>query len=356
MMALNPMGDQLDFEMMDSSPSDQDASVHDDPASEDSDASTVDSEGQIPRIERTKSQIAKQLQVHHIVQQVAGREDFINELQGIVSRLEKEGVHEDESLHKAVAVVTEAQKEARNLGEDLMEDLLTLDSLSNLIPEDRMTRKKALSDIEALLGIVDEAKVELGIYRKKLEAKLAEQTGGQETGLARLIVELPHRNVWEQLNLAVHFHLHEECHCYAIEASVADLDRKDLTLRLDRGESVLMVEGLRLPTSAETSEMKQLVTAQVEQFAQKVPVQFARSGGLSEMSKQAFLKLGQGHFGYFSEKFEIPNDVVVGDISATYDDGKLEVVLPKKRPVLSHMAPSPATYLRHHPFRSKQFQ
>jgi len=284
-----------------------------------------------------------------------------------------------------------------NLGEDLMENLLTLDSLSNLTNEDRMMRKKTVNEIEGLLSTVDTAKAELSIFCGKLEAELPEKESDRDSGLpvpsgwagngigaeetsqvaepvqqtpekakkprrmteknefARMTVEVPSRQLWEQVDLAVQFAPREERHRYVIEAHVPEIDRKELKLRLSSDESTLMIEGVRLPTPAQISKMQGVVAEHLEQLALRAPERFAHLGGVSGMSKPAFLKVSHGYFGKFAETFSIPDDVAVEDISASYDDGKVEVVLPKKRPALAYMPPSPAAFLRQNRFTGTPF-
>jgi HSP20 family molecular chaperone IbpA len=375
-------------------------------ANNDSSFSTVESESEVPAIQRTQSQTAKQQQVCRVVDQLAGRTELIQDLQRISSKLGAEGVEEQRDLQGALAIVSEAQKQARNLGEDLMEDLLTLDSLSNLISEDRKIRKRAISDIESLLGTVDTAKEELGIFRKQIEAKVPEQTRDdkscsantsenatpntatactraqaaarsspvqkvrrmreeQDQTPARFMSEnnlftlstVPGKELWEQMDLPVEFKSYEKSNCYVVEASVPELDIRDLKLKISADQSRVVVEGVRLPTSAQKSKMQREVALRLEQFARRSPERFAQLGGAPAMSEEAFIKVGQGYFGRFSQTFSIPEDVDVADIEASYDDGKLRVVFPKERVTVGNwghdMVPFPGSYYEkrmHNPF------
>eukprot|EP00913_Durusdinium_trenchii_P032546 g30468.t1 len=104
-------------------------------------------------LERTGSQVLKQMKV----QQVQHR---LTQLQ------EQASVESQQRLPSLV----EQQKIARNLGEDLMEEMLKLDSLGNLCEDDRQVRKKALADLESLVEQVDAAKALLLQQRLQLEA------------------------------------------------------------------------------------------------------------------------------------------------------------------------------------------
>merc|ERR1712224_1173618 len=149
---------------------------------------------------------------------------------------------------------------------------------------------------------------------------------------------VPGPDFWEQLELAVAFRPHEQRHGYVVEACIPEFDIKDLKLRLTSDESSLVIEGVRLPSSAQKSKMQRVVASQLGQFAQRSPEQFAR------LSEEAFRKVGQDYFGRFSRTFCIPDNVAVADIKASYGEDKLKVVLPKRRPALDHIAPDPATY------------
>jgi len=227
-----------------------------------------------------------------------------------------------------------------------------------------------------LLSKVDTAKAELVKFRKTLEAKVTEQATDDKPSLARnsenacpnsaprresteeqktpeMHVKKKHRmteenlftlppvpgpDFWEQLELAVAFRPHEQRHGYVVEACIPEFDIKDLKLRLTSDESSLVIEGVRLPSSAQKSKMQRVVASQLGQFAQRSPEQFAR------LSEEAFRKVGQDYFGRFSRTFCIPDNVAVADIKASYGEDKLKVVLPKRRPALDHIAPDPATY------------
>merc|ERR1712196_372459 len=60
-------------------------------------------------------------------------------------------------------------KMARNLGEDVLDDSLKLDSLENLTTEDRDARRIALSRLEALAAKLDSAKDRLSKLRGEFE-------------------------------------------------------------------------------------------------------------------------------------------------------------------------------------------
>eukprot|EP00428_Durinskia_dybowskii_P063968 CAMPEP_0170383700 /NCGR_PEP_ID=MMETSP0117_2-20130122/15609_1 /TAXON_ID=400756 /ORGANISM="Durinskia baltica, Strain CSIRO CS-38" /LENGTH=305 /DNA_ID=CAMNT_0010639409 /DNA_START=76 /DNA_END=990 /DNA_ORIENTATION=+ len=107
-------------------------------------------------LERTASQLAAHEQLEVILRRFASREAPIRELLAATRALGGAGAADGSQLS-----VAEAQKLARNYGEDLLEDMLALDKVSSLAPEDRRRRKGALAAAEALLDEVDAAKTKL---------------------------------------------------------------------------------------------------------------------------------------------------------------------------------------------------
>jgi len=341
--------------------------------------STEDSEGDIP-LQRTQSQVTKQRQVGCVVEHISERQAMMQDLQRVVSTLAEQG-----STKEAAATATAAQKQARNIGEDLMEDMLSLDSLSNLFSEDRTARKRAISDIESLLSDVDTAKAQLSKLQKRLEAELPEDLSETKHGMCPqerqtftsqdmdasemkvdnqtevsnpeqslfAVPPAPGRKTWEQQPLSLQFHSREQRHCYVVEASAPGLDVQELKLRLDSDGSTLVVEGVCLPTASQKATMRRMVAMKLQQFAQRAPKQFAELGGAPGLSPEAYAKLSQGSFGRFSQSFSIPSDVAISNIDASYEDGKLMVVFPRR---LAAPSSSPyQTYLQHRPYHTGPF-
>lgn len=398
-MAPRDNRDHLESAEMELRHSDEEAQVTEE-ARDDGDVKTIESECQVPVIQRTQSQITKQQQVHGVVDQLAGRSELIDNLQNMCSMLREEGFLDQHDPHAALVKLSEAQKQARNLGEDLMEDMLLLDSLSNLTSEDRTARKRAISEIEALLSSLDVAKVELLNFRKEVEAKVSEKMpdekqsmdgvseGASPNSLSRSgIIEeqkiperlvkkahvmtqeppktdrsymtkqnlftlppLPGRKLWEQMELPVEFRAHEQRLRYVLEANVPDLDMKDIQLQWSSDNSRLLIEGVRLPSPAQMSKMQRRVASELEQFAHQSPQRFAVLGGAPALSNEVFMQVGQGYFGRFSKSFSVPDDVVVANIEASYDNGKLTVVLPKRKSALAQTMPSPYCHGMANPF------
>lgn len=317
-------------------------------------------------LSRTKSQIAASVKVQKVKMNVDERREPVHELRRAVSQLSRRSSLPDgelRALQLELEAVDQARKRARDFGEDLVEDMLALDSLHNLEPEDRSTRKAAIVGIEALLADVDAAKARLNSLHQSLQAKLdaarsaneeKKQTGempaaapvtsfgegsakmGQSqkrtyTDARSVTVPPPTREDWQRVRLPLRFHSREETDHYAILATVPGLDTEELGLELSEDGRVLTVRGLRVPTASETERMQQKITSKLHSLAKRAPGRLAALGGseVGETARRAYVELGQDKYGRFSEAFRVPEDVEVGGIDASYRDGVLRVVLPK---------------------------
>jgi len=91
-------------------------------------------------------------------------------------------------------VLQDCQKTARNLGEDALEDMVALDNLSKLFPEDQASRKQAIASLDALLEEVDAVKSKLLAVQKDLNSKLeqmAEHAAKKALDMAATDAEQP---------------------------------------------------------------------------------------------------------------------------------------------------------------------
>lgn len=231
-----------------------------------------------------------------------------------------------------LAAVEQARKRAVNFGEDLVEDMVLLDSLSSLTPEEKSTRKVTLAGIDALLQDVDAAKARLAASHRKLDEKLkalqaeeraeqdrqaqarAQQTQAPQAAKAQAAKpELDAgMELWEQLRLPLTFHASEARNQYVLTATCPGLDVEDLKLELDSDGSTLKVQGIRLPSKQDLDAML---------------VRIARNR--RPATAQAVLEMGQGNFGRFQERFQMPEDAQAEAIDASYRDGILRIIIPK---------------------------
>ncbi|CAK9055341.1 unnamed protein product [Durusdinium trenchii] len=195
--------------------------------------------------------------------------------------------------------LVEQQKIARNLGEDLMEEMLKLDSLGNLCEDDRQVRKKALADLESLVEQVDAAKALLLQQRLQLEAAEKETVASTlETALDRLAeIRLPLDLETQTLEDA-----------YVVTGFARGLRHEDLHLEL--GRSGLLIRALRMPTPEESSFLQRTLR--------------------SPPTLADYLAVGRGVFGRVEESLQIPMDVDRSRIQATCKEGHLRILLPRR--------------------------
>lgn len=173
---------------------------------------------------RTDSQARKQIEVQNVAQRWQNESNPLQRLKDKVSRLAARTGLADAQLEEEKNVLEDCQKLARNLGEDLLEDMVSLDELSGLFPEDRSNRKAALVRMEAFLEEVDTLKSELMTLKSSLDVKL-ETGSAAKKELASSSVELHDKvlhscggvgapssqRVSKQLSKTLHNHRCHEC-------------------------------------------------------------------------------------------------------------------------------------------------
>ncbi|CAK9109183.1 unnamed protein product [Durusdinium trenchii] len=238
-------------------------------------------------LERTGSQVLKQMKVQQVQHRLTQLQEQVKELLASV-----------ESQQRLPSLV-EQQKIARNLGEDLMEEMLKLDSLGNLCEDDRQVRKKALADLESLVEQVDAAKALLLQQRLQLEAAEKETVASTlETALDRLAeIRLPLDLETQTLEDA-----------YVVTGFARGLRHEDLHLEL--GRSGLLIRALRMPTPEESSFLQRTLR--------------------SPPTLADYLAVGRGVFGRVEESLQIPMDVDRSRIQATCKEGHLRILLPRR--------------------------
>mmetsp|Transcript_23450 Transcript_23450/g.43199 ORF Transcript_23450/g.43199 Transcript_23450/m.43199 type:complete len:448 (+) Transcript_23450:77-1420(+) len=329
------------------------------------DSAEVDQE-QTPQ--RTESQRVKALKVEKVCedvnslrQPVADLNRSTSEMCGAdTSRLENADV---QTLQEELELVDQAQKKARNFGEDLVERMLALDNLSNLAKGDRAARKVAIQGIEGLLQQVDTTKARLQSMKRDMEQQiekrreveaqqkptLQKQAGSNfsshspeqqhlpQTGTSsshpsqaepkrgvNASPPFPPVEAWKGLKLPVQFHAAEEQGRYVIQANILGLDPSAVEARLDEHSDTLTIRGFRAPTEAEAELMVDTL------FSKLARSPYVRQL-LQKNSVEACLKLGVGKYGSFSQTFAVPADVRADRISLDCVDGVLQVQLPKRR-------------------------
>lgn len=258
-------------------------------------------------LKRSESQVLKQMKVEQVQQRLFHQQEPVRKL-----------LDETDSLLSAAAadraaaleVIDQQQKAARNIGEDLMEDMLCLDSLANLFQEDRQVRKKALADIEALVEQVDSAKSMLMKRRKELEAlaHADKEAAPAAAPAAPAPVAKPATERLAEIRLQLELTSQTLPDAYVVSGFARGLKKEELTLELSG--STLKINALRLPTPEES--------AFLERTLRRAP------------TVEDFMAVGRGVFGQIREAIKLPTDVDKSKIQATCVDGRLRITLPRR--------------------------
>jgi len=132
---------------------------------------------------------------------------------------------------------------------------------------------------------------------------------------------VPENHFWEQLKLPLQFEPCENSDCYTITCASSNLCSRDINLQLNRDASRLTLAGVHVPTAAELQEMTDRVMCHLSKRGDRVDDKAVLS---------LYARIARGSFGRFSETFQLPRDVDVSRISATCDEGVLQVQLPKR--------------------------
>lgn len=319
-------------------------------------------------LERTKSQVVKQLKVAKVEKELEDRKEPLKQLRRCVSLMEKDQAPtpkralDEEERYKLtaeqLAQVQQMQKKCRNFNEDLMEDMVALDSLSGLHDEDRRKRKQALTGIQSLLDEVDGVKGRLLKSQKQLAAELESlpkpaapeppapaaaagtTTNGQQqlpstasTAAAAKPAPLSWPEVdWNLLKLEPRFSARELRQSYVVTATLPGLVEESLKLQHSPSDGALLISGVRVPSSLELEELQRQVRKSIVQnreiWARSEPGFSLTQQHLEEL----MLRAGQSKFGRFEQRLAVPEDADAETAEASYEDGVLRVVLPKFEP------------------------
>jgi len=307
-------------------------------------------------LEKTKSQVANSLRVQRVTEHIDERREPIHDIGRTVSYLAAQSVPDEQApLREALQAVAQANKRARNFGEDLVEDMLVLDKLTGLASDDRAARKAAIAGIESLLEDVDASKSRLSSIQRMLQSKLEEQEkkeaavklAEEEASAARaaearrkmqedaeaairsvLEADYPGKGLWNTVRLPLRFHSQEGRNGYAIRATVPGLRTEDIHLKAGDDNTRVTVEGVRIPSMQEYALMRQELARRLQAALKSAPEQLV--DGLN--AHDLYRKLGQDTYGQFSETFRVPEDADLDGMDASYKDGVLSIVLPKVSP------------------------
>mmetsp|Transcript_29903 Transcript_29903/g.53110 ORF Transcript_29903/g.53110 Transcript_29903/m.53110 type:complete len:333 (+) Transcript_29903:84-1082(+) len=311
-----------------------------------------------PALDRTQSQAAKQLKVRQVREHLAGQDQPVRDLLAATQALEES---ESDGSAATLQEIIRQQKAARNIGEDLLEDMLKLDSLAGLHLEDRQDRKRALAQLEELVDQVDAVKLKLRKRRQEVEALAASEESTEQSPSDEPRAESETRqeeehepedeeesaeedqeledeesswsgrrpqeeqeeeeDPWNDLRSRLKLKSRELPQAYVVTADTPGLAAQDLNLELEG--DLLRIKGLVRPTVQDAAVLRRWLRREprIEDFA------------------------AHG-FGRFQEAVRVPGDVDVNGIQASCRHGQLQVVLPRRQPRFprncrtSHLRPS----------------
>lgn len=298
------------------------------------DEASAESDDNSTYLDRTTSQTANHTQILAVLQRLENHQSSVRQLQE-VSEQPGDQAWTEESL-------SDSKKKARNLGEDLLEDLLSLECLSGLREDNRKKRKAAIAGIEALLEVVDASKKRLSQAQAQVAvagSQWAENenredpynalgTSRQQVVSGDTVDRLHLERVistLSNLNLAVDFKSRKTHDGYVISASLPYLLRDRLEINLDREQTALAVNGLCVPSRLEAEQMWRSIS---EALSRSNPRSLQKLGGGMEAAATALSELGKGKFGSFSQKFRLPRGTDLTRVKASYENGVLEIILP----------------------------
>jgi hypothetical protein len=136
-------------------------------------------------LHRTNSQARAQMKLQDVMRRSGDKPGSLQRLKDKISRLVTRMSQDDADLNGEVNVLEDCRKLTRNLGEDLLDDIVALDALSGLLPEDRSNRKALIVSLEGFLEEVDKTKCELAAIKQDLDSKLKHQLELKQAALRK---------------------------------------------------------------------------------------------------------------------------------------------------------------------------
>lgn len=289
------------------------------------------------------------LKVEKVAQDVNKIGGEVRSLQDNTEQLSSELMNDPE---KAAQHLDDLQKKCLKYTNDLMNDLLALDSVVGT-QEIRPKRKAQVQNIQHMLEDVESIKAKLQTLQeqvkreveqvKQQKAKEQEQKKSPEPRKKKVeespkpepmeVERAQHpkhivpgkmklSEYWAKLRLNPKFDTDEDFRGYYISTFVPGMKKEDIRITVDKNGSVLTMEGLRLPTKEEESTMR-------KQLELRLPGEL-KDTLQEEQKTYLLLRMGAGRFGKFSATYQLPSNIT-GEIIPTYESGLLRVEIPKKQ-------------------------
>jgi HSP20 family molecular chaperone IbpA len=341
---------------------------------EDSAAAALEAE----RAEHEKAYEAGKLAITKVTSNV---EEQSTEMQSIerlvdefVSTYEK---NTKDSARDKLKQVDRLQKQCLSLGETLMRNLLELDSVTGAA-ELRPLRKRAVGRIQGLLDEVDSIRTKLKVAHAELAPKAKEEEeaakaaeaerkaeeeaeakrkaeeaaaaasatassaaeeeesdDAAETGTASSSDEDsaghaggdgPTDAEWLEMRMDPDIRVSQRRDgAYLLEGYVPGMRDEDVGISLDEERGALVIKGARVPTPAE----RDALLAQLRKMLLHPAYRGRRPQSAAEVHS-LLLRTGAGRFGSFETRYRIPADADASRVQASYTDGTLRVVIPRR--------------------------
>jgi len=141
--------------------------------------------------------------------------------------------------------------------------------------------------------------------------------------------------LWKSMKLRPRFDQQQQREAYVLTAMIPGLNRDEIKISQEQDPNddseELVVSGVRVPT---LDEMKKMLR-HIGQLQQNKLINLTTKRGL----QLALMQLGKGRYGSFEERFVLPEDALADRVQATYNGGRLGIVIPRQRQVQRQYAP-----------------
>jgi HSP20 family molecular chaperone IbpA len=194
---------------------------------------------------------------------------------------------------------------------------------------EREKKRKLLEEQEAKKKKIEEEKVQSSpVENKPTKTEDEDIEDEDEEGKG------PHRipeQVWKSLRLNPNLEAREYHDRYIIAGQLPGVRKQDINLDLSPNQT-LVVYGARVPTEKEENLMRKHAHAAGARnpiVRRRIPVY------TQEEEDRLVLEMAKGRYGTFRETYRLPGNIDKQRISASHEDGVLQIIIPKTRAPIS---------------------